>query len=176
MIKVQEQPFRSLSVLSQFLIYRHVSQNSQIKVLLNGQGADEVFTGYDEHYAFNILNNVFGLRCGLALLNLIKFKQTKQKSYLGVFIWISKNLFSSRYSIRNKNDLFKKTFKSKKIFKNFKRLNYFKSKLLHGIQVTALKEYLRYEDRNSMFFGLEARLPFLDYKAVQQGRFPMSLL
>ena len=169
LIKVQEQPFRSLSVLSQFLIYKNVSQNSQIKVLLNGQGADEVFTGYDEHYAFNILSDVFGLRWGLALLKSIKFKQTKQKSYLGVFIWISKNLFSSRYSIRNKNDLFKKKFKSKKIFKKVRGLSYFKSKLLHGIQVTALKEYLRYEDRNSMFFGLEARLPFLDYKVVQQG-------
>ena len=41
--------------------------------------------------------------------------------------------------------------------------------MLHGIQVTALKEYLRYEDRNSSFFGLESRLPFLDYKMVQYG-------
>ena len=37
LIEVQEQPFRSLSVLSQYLIYSHVSQNSLIKVLLNGQ-------------------------------------------------------------------------------------------------------------------------------------------
>lgn len=169
LIKVQEQPFRSLSVLSQFLIYRYVSENSLIKVLLNGQGADEVFTGYSEHYVFNILSDVCRLRLRRAMTNLVRLKRSQNKTYLKIIIWILRVYLSSMYNNSDKSGLYKRTFKSKKIFRKYKGLNFLKSKLLHGIQVTALKEYLRYEDRNSMFFGLESRLPFLDYKMVQFG-------
>lgn len=169
LIEVQEQPFRSLSVLSQFLIYKHVSKNSLIKVLLNGQGADEVFTGYSEHYVFDLISDVYCFRLQRAMRKLVRLKRSKDMSYLKLIIWISRVYLSSHYNNFYKSSLYKETFKSKKIFKKNKRLSYLKSKLLHGIQVTALKEYLRYEDRNSMFFGLESRLPFLDYRMVQYG-------
>lgn len=169
LIKVQEQPFRSLSVLSQFLIYRYVSENSLIKVLLNGQGADEVFTGYNEHYVFNILSDVCRLRLRRAITNLVRLKRSQNKTYLKIIIWILRVYLSSMYNNSDKSGVYKRTFKSKKIFQKYTGLSFLKSKLLHGIQVTALKEYLRYEDRNSMFFGLESRLPFLDYKMVQFG-------
>jgi asparagine synthase (glutamine-hydrolysing) len=35
------------------------------------------------------------------------------------------------------------------------------------IRETSLPHLLRYEDRNSMAFGVEARVPFLDYRLVE---------
>jgi asparagine synthase (glutamine-hydrolysing) len=41
-------------------------------------------------------------------------------------------------------------------------------KLYGDLTSTNLPKLLRYEDRNSMAFSLEARLPFLDYRVVQK--------
>ena len=34
---------------------------------------------------------------------------------------------------------------------------------------TALREYLKYDDRNSMAYSIESRVPFLDYRMVNIG-------
>jgi asparagine synthase (glutamine-hydrolysing) len=37
------------------------------------------------------------------------------------------------------------------------------------VETTSLPSLLRYEDKNSMAFSIEARLPFLDYRLVEQS-------
>jgi asparagine synthase (glutamine-hydrolysing) len=37
------------------------------------------------------------------------------------------------------------------------------------IESTCLPHLLKYEDRNSMWYGIEARLPFIDYRLVELG-------
>ena len=39
--------------------------------------------------------------------------------------------------------------------------------LMHSIDVATLPGFLHYEDRNSMAFGVETRLPFLDYRLAE---------
>lgn len=52
----------------------------------------------------------------------------------------------------------------------------FDDALVRNLTYNALPEYLRYEDRNSMAFTLESRLPFLDFRLVEWAmQLPASL-
>lgn len=141
-------------------------------VLLDGQGADEIFGGYKYFwgYYFNDLIKKFKLvelarelKAGNdktnALLTALFYAlppqlQTKLRYYkLSRFIsraFIEENISSSTLS----GSLYQAP--------NFNRalVNHMEYKLEH---------LLKWEDRNSMWFGLEARVPFLDYRIVEKS-------
>ncbi len=167
LIEVQEMPFRSLSVLSQFSIYEYVSKHSKIKVLLNGQGADEIFSGYTNHLAIYLINLITNFKFIAFFQEIKKLKKRNNLQYSKLIKWVLKVLISSLFDTGDKYKISKNKFKNFKKFKKIPNKSFFKSYLIHGLQKTALREYLRYEDRNSMYFGLEARLPFLDYRLVK---------
>ena len=45
----QEEPFASASIYAQYRVYKLAKQHS-IRVLLDGQGADEMLAGYHKYY------------------------------------------------------------------------------------------------------------------------------
>ena len=49
-LDVQDEPFGSLSVVAQYLLFDKIRKESEIKVLLSGQGADEVLLGYKKFF------------------------------------------------------------------------------------------------------------------------------
>lgn len=139
-----EEPFRSLSVYSQFLIYRKIRGETNVKVVLNGQGADELFGGYTYHY-----NYLFG-----SLLKKIKIRKLLQEI----------KLFKNNRGIKS-STIIVDTLKN--MIKSLCCSNYFNSATFNELKGSALREYLKYDDRNSMAFGIEARVPFLDYRLVE---------
>lgn len=139
-----EEPFRSLSVYSQFLIYQRVKSDTNVKVVLNGQGGDELFGGYSYHYYL-----LFG-----ELLKKFCFKQ----------LFYELKLFKEFRNVDNRSLLINLL---KHYIKSLAHRNYFNSVTFNELKVTALREYLKYDDRNSMAFGIEARVPFLDYRLVE---------
>jgi len=173
LLQVIETPFRSLSVYSQYCLYRYIKNNSDVIVLLNGQGADEIFAGYSAHFPMYLDELITHNRISIFLKELYylnKYRNTELRKYLSSIILrlISriKTRFSINDAIRDNNGKHEDilAYIPKNGLRKFRSLN---EKLFHNLTIASLPEYLRYEDRNSMNFSLESRLPFLDYRIVE---------
>lgn len=139
-------PIQDLNSLSFMALCKFIKSNTNIKVILTGEGSDELFAGYDRHFQ---IANVF----------------EKSKKYNDI-------LFSMNYLSANRLKIFLNTkfnlSKDRiKIFKDSKLLKHdpLKKVLLHD-QKTFLPGYLDRVDKISMMYGLEVRTPFLDERFI----------
>jgi asparagine synthase (glutamine-hydrolysing) len=167
LIYTQEEPFRSLAVFSQYEIYRNIKKRTDVTVLLNGQGADEIFTGYTEYYYLYLLELLRTFKFKVFIKEFNYFKSNRKLSIKILLKQLILNVLSRYIRPNDKYKIFNKKFNIIKKRKKF--TNLLKNGLYQSLSYSALREYLRYEDRNSMRFSLESRLPFLDFRLVQSA-------
>jgi len=171
----QEEPFLSTSMYAQWKVMSLAKQRG-VTVLLDGQGGDELLAGYLPSYYFSFKQM---LREGhpIKMINALrKFLKTNKKlsanlPQLMMNILLKKaNPLSGKKlgegKIKWANEGFTKkylrTLPKPKVFED--ELNNY---LYQLFRITSLPCLLRFEDRNSMAFSLETRLPFLDYRLVE---------
>ncbi len=161
----QEEPVPSSSVFSQYLVMKLAHENGA-KVILDGQGADEIFAGYDYMVGYYLAELIREGRIITVIREIIA--QTKRRNIIGIktgayqfaptFIrqlFTSKTVnylkaeFKERFSDRNAME----TVLYKVPSLNQALINHLSFKLQH---------LLRFEDRNAMAFSVETRVPFLD--------------
>ena len=165
LVYAQDEIFRSFSIYAQFLLFREVSKTH--KVIIGGQGADECFGGYYHHVGRYIFTNKkefenrvslygkealdeynFGLKCSLN--DELKLKLFKEDNEYGL------------------NKLKELGFNSPSLMPLLDRFeSSFDYGLLLDVLYFNLPNLLRYEDRNSMFFSIENRAPFTDFRLVE---------
>ena len=176
----QEEPFGSSSIVAQFEVMKLASDTS-VKVLLDGQGADELLAGYFPFYK-SYLTNV------LRSNPLKYFEESKKIRTISGFDAgiINKhdlpkvfcNTLNSKIGNlrRSKLDAGSKFFKglNKDFVMNFQdrsNKNVFhqniKEHSTYLLTKRGINELLRYADRNSMAHSVEVRLPFLSHKLVE---------
>jgi asparagine synthase (glutamine-hydrolysing) len=169
----QEEPFGGLSIFAQWSVMK-AAHNKGVTVLLDGQGGDEVFLGYERYYAWVLLDLIRQSKVKLFIHELMmganNSKLSQSEIILFYFYFNFNQIRALRLYQRAKNFM-KKDFM--KLYNISDRLNTFKKigttadlqKL--EIQDVQLPHLLKYADRNSMAFSIETRLPILDYRLVE---------
>ncbi len=170
----QDEPFSSTSIVAQWYVMKEASK--KIKVLLDGQGADELLAGYHGYFGALYSDLIKNFRLIRLFKELIYYKKNHHKFQPHVFSNIARSFLPS-YLVsilrgRIKGDIswldtnFQKKYKRSFDLTN-KFPNHFDNLLYNILTKYGLPALLHYEDRNSMAFSIEARVPFLDYRLVE---------
>jgi asparagine synthase (glutamine-hydrolysing) len=140
-------------------------------VLLDGQGSDETFAGYFIYYKYYLFESVLRLRPNEA----VKTARVVKNRINDMFIFPAMTILSwlgfSQGSLR---DLWLGRKKHLKGFEDFHLANPLADRgfdlnraLYSDLTVFSIPQLLRYEDKNSMRWSIESRVPFLDYRLVE---------
>jgi asparagine synthase (glutamine-hydrolysing) len=164
-----EQPFQSLSIYAQYKVYQLAKQQG-VTVVLDGQGADELFAGYHQYY--NWYYQQLYKAGGNYKAEISKAKNTglpisfglKQKAavYLPA---LSRKLLKTK-AIKNAttHSYLNAQFVTENIdSSNFEKqyFNTLNQKLVYDSFTLGLEDLLRFADSNSMANSIEVRLPYL---------------
>jgi asparagine synthase (glutamine-hydrolysing) len=152
LIWAQDEPFGSLSIYAQFCVMRLARQN--VKVVLDGQGADELLAGYLAYQASYIRDLGRTHHVGKALSESSGFYR-HHREFFGSAL---RQLFVRR----KRRDLL--TVSAPPVDRYAGSLA---EVLRHELGSTNLPALLHYEDRNSMAFSIESRVPYLDVRLVE---------
>lgn len=149
----QDLPIWSTSTYSQHRVMKLAAEN-QIKVVLDGQGADELFGGYAHHYV-SLWKETFGFN---TIRDIKDSEPTIYKPFQLFLKQILKDSFNLGYDYSNYFIDSKKQFGRNKHDRFANNLN----EQLKQDYFGRLKSFLKCEDRCSMAFGIESRVPFAD--------------
>jgi asparagine synthase (glutamine-hydrolysing) len=174
LVKIQDIPFGSTSIYSQYRVMK-IARENNIKVLLDGQGADELFTGYTYFFRpfYNEIIRNFSVSC---FINEFKGVKNSPVNSNEIFITLLKSIIKKFFPLFLKEKILRLKFKENDLIKNdfwfgfkdrylnikgkeFTNLN---DSLFDQFTKSSLKNLLKYEDRNSMNFSIESRTPFSD--------------
>lgn len=156
-------PSTTASFYSDYCLSRLTSQHN-VKVLLNGQGADEIFAGYHHHF----------YKYAASLLRNLKFAYYNEQvnaysSVKGISLEKIKRAVYSDVKLILKQKLgikIKDNFSAKSDWLYAKNLD---ELMLVDMLQTAIPNFLTSNDRNTMSFGVESRHPFMDFRLVEFG-------
>jgi len=178
LIYTHDEPFGSASIFVQNLVFS-LAKEAGVKVVLDGQGADELFGGYtfyrscalagmlSKGHLTEAIGEIMALwRTGVSLTR----TSMEMGDYLlpdalrqGFRMFLKKNhvgpswLNLEKLGVRGGNVPAQYGGRAKSVG----GLNYAQ------IAFTSLPKLLHWEDRNSMAWSVEGRVPFLDYRIVE---------
>ncbi len=168
-IENQEEPITGASPFAQYCVMQ-LAHSFGAKVLLDGQGADEILAGYDFMSGFYLAELLYHGKIGRFLKEAyLQFKRRNQFALRTAVSQFTPN-FLRRYA-NIPTPLINSAFASK--YRDRKALP---PGVIRPVKLrTALIQYvtkhiqrlLKWEDKNSMAFSIETRLPFLDYRLLE---------
>ena len=169
----QDLPIGSTSMFAQWEVMRLASSQG-MKVLLDGQGADESLGGYSFYGGIFLLETLKKFR----IFDFIKeSKALKQNRSINTWNELGRAMFPNLPGILKKaihsrkrigSRFLSPRFRSDVVNNNIDQAwgDDFRDASIQNIRI-GLHELLRYEDRNSMAFSIESRVPFLDHRLVE---------
>lgn len=172
MVRAHAEPIASTGPYAQYKVMELAKDH--VTVTLDGQGADEMLGGYHYFFGFHFKNLLLKGKVGGMASEMFSYYR-KHKSMLGLMSFI---LFMLPAGIRARARAMEKGYIDEEFYATHAvnansiagelygsatlqdaLINHFEYKLEH---------LLKWEDRNSMWFSLEARVPFLDHRLVER--------
>jgi len=138
-----EEPSKAMGVYPQWHVMELASKH--LKVLLDGQGGDEVLAGYDSYYG-PYLADVMTKNPLSFLSAVLDIKDKKDLKLLSTMPRATARVL----------------LKDNKKFNN----SFLSERLIRDVYKNMLPALVKYEDKIGMAFSIEARMPFLDYRLV----------
>lgn len=173
----QDEPSGSATLFTQWKVMQ--SAHNQVKVLLDGQGGDEVFAGYLPYLEDYIWDLAWRGQEGPELAACEELggrsfakiaSKARWQARLPAFLRKGEKLKPDPWkppaylqeSLRQQMLGVERSRTSARVWPD--RLS---RRLAQDLTHLSIPQLLRYEDRNSMAFSIEARTPFLDYRLVE---------
>ena len=171
-VHAQEEPFSTPSIIMQYFLMKRVHE-SGIKVVLDGQGADEVFLGYERYIVLEVLrllrtsqaiSSFSDLRLCLANNDKLSIKRLAYYTAGSLFPKLRQRYMNMRAKYLNTKGIQKPDYLYHYAMSS-KRSCFELQKL--ELMATNLPALLRFADKNSMAFSVEDRVPYLDHRLVE---------
>jgi asparagine synthase (glutamine-hydrolysing) len=176
----QDEPFQSTSIFAQWCVMS-LARELGVTVLLDGQGADEVLAGYGPYNVW--LGHL--IMAGKLMQAVREAREVREVAGTSTLPLLARALapqlpspvlrrirgarVSSAVSRSGLQSELAGLYESRQsasgeAYEDMRDLNEHLARLLLE---DSLPNLLRYEDRNSMAFSIEARVPYLDYRLVE---------
>jgi asparagine synthase (glutamine-hydrolysing) len=178
-VRQHDEPFTSTSVFAPWFVMKRASQDG-VKVILDGQGADELMAGYFSFFNAFLMSLIISGHWNKARREIMAWNDSHGIGGFNLFAFLSSaaiRMFPPKVTsgIINVARYNGSSFLKSSFIKNNQthppRITpSYKDPLkyeLHRAIKFGLSPLLKYEDRNSMAWSIEARVPFLDHHLVE---------
>lgn len=174
-----DEPFGSTSIYAQWNVFREARKNG-LTVMLDGQGADEQLAGYSAFYGvcFADLLKRFKFITFLRELRTYKKRRASTEKHVNarqivlaavaaaymppkIHVSMSETYLES-LGLPFTVEQLKEVYQDRNIYPMGDAKQYILDSMQYGMQ-----SLLHFEDRDSMAFSIESRVPFLDYELVE---------
>ena len=166
LIYTQDEPFLSTSMYASYSVMKLAASNGA-KVLLDGQGADEILCGYRKarvYYIKRLLSSHKYLSAIKEAILYLPYARKKGSSLAADLSMLRQFLGKKADNNDIRREYLNSSFAKMHVKNSYKDNSRY---LINDFEKISLPALLRYVDRNSMAFSIEERLPFLDFRLVE---------